>query len=204
MNDILKRFKKFIQEAVPTNSSGSNPQGFSQNATAAGPVAGFDKFLFPSVADDLLSQDYQTPGQSGLAKWRFAGVYPVQPLTMKGIDSQVAASNRYTDIMDEQSQNRVRKNFRAFIEEAAQRVAEEKKSCPPGQYYCYDMKKCRDIPRGYHVGRGGYLEPDENGKKNGNGNGNGSNNGNGSSNGNGGGHSGGNGNGGGGNGGGGE
>ena len=66
------------------------------------------------------------------------------------------------------------------------------KSCPDGQYYCNTDKKCKKIPRGYFVGRGGYLksDPEENGKKkNGNGNGNsngktnGSTNGNGSSNG---------------------
>ena len=60
------------------------------------------------------------------------------------------------------------------------------KKCPPGEYYCHDMKKCKKIPSGYHVGARGYLEKDddENGKKNGNGNGtngngNGSNGGNG-------------------------
>ena len=60
------------------------------------------------------------------------------------------------------------------------------KKCPPGEYYCHDMKKCRKIPSGYHVGARGYLakDDDENGKKNGNGNGtngngNGSNGGNG-------------------------
>ena len=78
-----------------------------------------------------------------------------------------------------------------------QEFMEEHKSCPPGKYYCYDMKKCRPIPTGYHIGRGGYLEQDE-GKKNGSNNGNGNGNGH-SGNGNGG-----NGNGGGGNGGGGE
>ena len=60
------------------------------------------------------------------------------------------------------------------------------KKCPPGKYYCTDRKKCMPIPRGYYVGRGGWLEKD---KKNGNGNGqtngNGSSNGNGSNNGNG-------------------
>ena len=58
------------------------------------------------------------------------------------------------------------------------------KKCPPGEYYCHDMKKCKKIPRGYHVGSRGYLaqDEDENGKKNGNGNGT---NGNGHSNGNG-------------------
>ena len=85
---------------------------------------------------------------------------------------------------------------------------ESKKSCPQGQYYCYTDKKCKKLPVGYHMGRGGYLAKDNDndsddskngGKKNGgngsNGNGNGGN-----------GHSGGNGgsNGGGGNGGGGE
>ena len=58
------------------------------------------------------------------------------------------------------------------------------KKCPPGEYYCHDMKKCKKIPSGYHVGARGYLakDDDENGKKNGNGNGT---NGNGHSNGNG-------------------
>ena len=84
------------------------------------------------------------------------------------------------------------KDFDKFIEEAAE------KRCPPGKYY--DGKKCSVPPRGFHVGRGGYIEPDDNNK---NGNGNGSHNGNGNGNGNGGNGNGGGGNGGGGNGGGG-
>ena len=61
------------------------------------------------------------------------------------------------------------------------------KTCKSGYYYCTDDKKCKPIPGGYHIGRGGYLEKDE-GKKNGkNGNGsNGHSNGNGNGNGNGG------------------
>tara|TARA_B100001113_G_scaffold291389_1_gene247826 strand:+ start:12406 stop:13026 length:621 start_codon:yes stop_codon:yes gene_type:complete len=62
------------------------------------------------------------------------------------------------------------------------------KKCPDGQYYCNTDKKCKKIPRGYFVGRGGYLksDPEENGKKkNGNGNGNGNGKTNGSTNGNG-------------------
>ena len=70
------------------------------------------------------------------------------------------------------------KDFDRFIEEAAI------KRCPSGQYWCYTDKKCKKIPRGYHVGRGGYIEPDEdtkngqngkssNGTANGGGNGNG-------------------------------
>jgi len=64
------------------------------------------------------------------------------------------------------------------------------KKCPDGKYYCHTMKKCKSIPRGYHVGRGGYLIHDEdkkNGKSNSNGNGgsHSNNNGNGNGNGNG-------------------
>ena len=59
------------------------------------------------------------------------------------------------------------KTYRQFVE--------GHKNCPPGKYYCNDRKKCMPIPRGYHIGRGGYLEHDDskNGS-NGNGNGNGS------------------------------
>ena len=70
------------------------------------------------------------------------------------------------------------KEFDRFIEEAAA------KRCPTGQYWCYTDKKCKKIPLGYHVGRRGYLEQDEdekngqngapsNGSSNGGGNGNG-------------------------------
>ena len=58
---------------------------------------------------------------------------------------------------------------------------EEKKKCGEGEYYCNDDKKCKPIPKGYRIGYGGYLKPENkedesNGKKggsNGNGNGNG-------------------------------
>ncbi len=74
------------------------------------------------------------------------------------------------------------KSFDRFIEEAAT------KRCPPGKYYCFDDKKCKKMPRGYHVGRGGYLEKDKdndndsedsNGTKNGGSNGGNGSNGNG-------------------------
>ena len=57
------------------------------------------------------------------------------------------------------------KNFSQFIGEA-----QEAKKCPDGKYWCFQDKKCKKIPRGYHIGRSGYLAHD---KKNGNGNGNG-------------------------------
>ena len=70
------------------------------------------------------------------------------------------------------------RDFNDFIEEAAT------KRCPPGKYYCHTDKRCKKIPLGYHVGRGGYVEPDEDGKngqngKSSNGSANGSSNGNG-------------------------
>ena len=49
------------------------------------------------------------------------------------------------------------------------------KTCKSGYYYCTKEKKCMPIPRGHHIGRGGWLEKDDDSKKkNGNGNGNGS------------------------------
>ena len=88
------------------------------------------------------------------------------------------------------------KNFSQFIGEA-----KEAKTCPDGKYWCFQDKKCKKIPRGYHIGRSGYLAHDHDDSKNGNGNGssNGNGNGNGGNgNGNGGGGNGGGGNGGGG------
>ena len=64
------------------------------------------------------------------------------------------------------------KNFSEFMGEA-----QEAKKCPDGKYWCFQDKKCKKIPRGYHIGRSGYLAHDK--KENGNGNGNGHSNGNG-------------------------
>ena len=74
------------------------------------------------------------------------------------------------------------KDFTSFMEAS--------KTCPKGKYYCFTEKKCKPLPRGYRIGYGGRLAPDNrsdsgNGKSNGHSNGNG-NNGNGSGNGNGG------------------
>ena len=34
-------------------------------------------------------------------------------------------------------------------------------NCKKGHYWCYEDKKCKKIPMGWHVGRGGYLAKDE-------------------------------------------
>jgi len=56
---------------------------------------------------------------------------------------------------------------------------EAKKKCGEGEYYCNDDKKCKSIPKGYRVGYGGMLKPDNSDDdtkgKNGNGNGHGGN-----------------------------
>ena len=113
--DIERIIKKIrdIREAAPTNSSGAN--GFT-NAAGTGPVAGMDKRLF-GVTDDLLSQDYQTPGESGLAMYRFSDVYPVEKLSEKDIDNMVSASKEYDELMDEQRFGR-----RDYMKEKLQKV----------------------------------------------------------------------------------
>ena len=84
-----------LREAAPTNSTGAD-------------IANFDKFLFP-VDDDLLTQDYQTPAELGLAKDEFLGVYPVMKLQLDkssdgpSIDSMVDASKEYVNRMDNQN-----------------------------------------------------------------------------------------------------
>ena len=61
------------------------------------------------------------------------------------------------------------KSFKQFME--------GQKTCPKGQYYCFTDKKCKPIPKGYHVmGSGRLMQDDDHEdseKKNGNGNGNG-------------------------------
>ena len=113
--DIDRVIKKIrdIREAAPTNSSGAN--GFT-NAAGTGPVAGYDKRLF-GVTDDLLSQDYQTPDESGLAIYRFSNVYPVEKLSEKDIDNMVSVSKEYDELVDEQRFGR-----RDYMKEKLQKV----------------------------------------------------------------------------------
>ena len=49
------------------------------------------------------------------------------------------------------------------------------KSCRSGYYWCFDDKKCKKIPLGYHIGARGYLYPDKDDAGNSDGNGNGKN-----------------------------
>ena len=65
------------------------------------------------------------------------------------------------------------KRFSIFINEGHMN-----KTCGEGEYYCYQSKKCKKIPKGMKIGYGGILKPDKDDSeetkgKNGNGNGNG-------------------------------
>ena len=116
----MKNFKIFISE-TPT-MSGGNPQAFSQDASASGPVAGYTKRLFPGD-EALLSQDFQTPAESGLYKWQLgSGVYPVMKVSLKSnlgdgpsIDDMVAASKEFVNIEAQKTAVRLRKTFQQFM-----------------------------------------------------------------------------------------
>ena len=117
--DITRSLKE-----SPTMSVGDG--GFTNSATASGPVSGYDA---PLPLPDL-SQDYQTPGESGLAKYRFSNVYPVEKVTEKNIDSMVDASNEYLQLADKENQrnaeeriNRIRQMFKSLREEAGPTMA---------------------------------------------------------------------------------
>ena len=97
---IISKFRNIV-EAVPTNNiSGGN-------------IGTYDKMLFPP-AEDTLDQDYQTPGQSGLAKWRFSNVYPVQKLSLSDIDNMTDASKQYTNVMDDRRLENIRGLIRSL------------------------------------------------------------------------------------------
>ena len=97
---IISKFRN-IKEAAPTNNIGG------------GNIGTYDKMLFPP-SEDTLDQDYQTPGQSGLAKWRFSNVYPVQKLSLSDIDNMTDASKRYTNVMDDRRLENIRSMVRSL------------------------------------------------------------------------------------------
>jgi len=99
---------------------------YTNSADAAGPFAGYDNTLFKVAAYNLLSQDFQTAGETGQNRYNtFASVYPVMKTTLSNnqgdgpsIDAMVAASKEFVNRMDESSKERVRKNFTNFMLEA--------------------------------------------------------------------------------------
>ena len=112
--DITRSLKE-----SPTMSVGDG--GYTNSATASGPASGYDAPLpLPT-----LDQDYQTPGESGLARYRFSNVYPAQDVTDQGVDDMVDASSEYLKLADEGTQrqveqrvDRIRQMFKSLREEA--------------------------------------------------------------------------------------
>ena len=112
--DITRSLKE-----SPTMSVGDG--GYTNSAAASGPVSGYDSPLpLPT-----LDQDYQTPGESGLSKYRFSNVYPAQNVTNIGVDNMVDASSEYLKLADEGYQrnteervNRIRQMVRSLREES--------------------------------------------------------------------------------------
>jgi hypothetical protein len=96
LEKIISRVRN-LKESVPTNATGSS-------------ISNYDKFLFP-VDDDLITQDYQTPAEPGLARDEFLGVYPVMKLQLDkssdgpSIDSMVDASKEFVNRMDNTNKN---------------------------------------------------------------------------------------------------
>ena len=93
-----------LKEDLPANNTGSQGDIAGFSAAAVGPVAGRSPKLF-SRNDSILDQDYQTPGQSGDAEWRFSNVYPVQRLTDSDVDDMVDASKEYINKVDNNRDN---------------------------------------------------------------------------------------------------
>ena len=97
-----------MSEAAPTNSTGSG-------------VDNYIPYLFKNEDDDDLTQDYQTPAEPGEAKFRFSNIYPVLKLSLSNsqgdgpsIDQMVHASKEYTQLMDDNTIQRIRDNIKRF------------------------------------------------------------------------------------------
>ena len=88
------------------------------NNIGDGSIKTYDKLLFPP-AEDLLDQDYQTPEESGEAKYRFSNVYPVEKLSLSDIDNMVDASKEYTDMIDDKRLKNIMSMVRSIKEDAA-------------------------------------------------------------------------------------
>ena len=105
LTDMVRSLKE-----SPTMHVGNG--GFTPTASASGPVAGKSKKLIPYAID----QDYQTPGESGLAMYRYSNVYPVEKVGEEDIDRMVNASNKYLSLADEDNQRQMRDRVDRFRE----------------------------------------------------------------------------------------
>ena len=147
----------------PTNNTGSNGStaGFSADATASGPVAGFDKLLHEPVLD----QDYQTP--AGL-NYRLSNVFPAYKLSEKDVENMVDASKEYMDITDKSNGdsrlNRLIGIVRSIREEVSAAPTNNASSgaiagLPPDDPPVFNKKKKRKpTPVGRYGSRRAWLQ----------------------------------------------
>ena len=98
IDKIIRRIKNLKES--PTNATGSG-------------IANYDPFLWKNAVE----QDYQTPGESGLERYRFSGVYPVEKLSLDDIDQMVSASSDFVNRVEEGKN--LRAPIRNLVEEAA-------------------------------------------------------------------------------------
>ena len=146
----------------PTNNTGSNGStaGVSADATASGPVAGFDKLLHEPVLD----QDYQTP--AGL-NYRLSNVFPAYNLGETDIDDMVDASKEYMNISDKSNDDsrldRLIDMVRSIREEVAAAPTNNASSgaiagLPPDSPPVNKKKKRKPTPVGRYGSRRAWLQ----------------------------------------------
>ena len=85
-----------------------------------------------------------------------------QPHSVSGSrrDHSHDVDSALTDHVPRRGKGRVRPASKKEMRVSAMRdagIKEEKKSCPEGEYYCFDMGKCRPIPKGHKVRKDGEL-----------------------------------------------
>ena len=85
-----------------------------------------------------------------------------QPHSVSGSrrDHSHDVDSALTDHVPGKGKGRIRKASKKEMRVSAMRdagIKEEKKSCPEGEYYCFDMGKCRPIPKGHKVRKDGEL-----------------------------------------------
>lgn len=114
---MFRAIKRTLMDIDRVISKIKNLKETPTNNISGGDIGTYDKFLFPS-SEDLLSQDFQTPGESGQAKYRFSNVYPVQRLSLSDIDTMVDASKEYTNMIDDKRMANIMNMVRSIKEEA--------------------------------------------------------------------------------------
>ena len=89
-----------------------------------------------------------------------------QPHSVSGSrrDHSHDVDSALTDHVPRKGKGRMRPASKKEMRVSAMRdagIREEKKSCPEGEYYCFDMGKCRPIPEGHKVRKDGELVKEE-------------------------------------------